>query len=244
MENKSLFSAIVLAFVLISSYFFYTDKITELELELQTTTQEYNNKLAALQATPITKKIDNSSALEVLNNQLIKAQSALKISQEKLSLVTSKTSVLGDEMSKMNDARKQVKALQGDLISTQQKLNISADKLSHLESIFTTQNTQRVAKNITRIEALKETSSGIAVTGLIVPAIGVATLVSYTTEEINNYCDNIKNTIDLENKVFNKVVSLDDQMQQKYHNQCEVSLKDKLKKSLKKLKIDQPKQSN
>ncbi|MDG2395933.1 hypothetical protein [Candidatus Thioglobus sp.] len=244
MENKSLFSAIVLAFALISGYFFYTDKMTELELELQATTQEYNNKLSALQATPVLEKIDNSSTLEALNNQLIKAQSALKISQEKLSLATSETSVLGDEMSQMSDARGKVKTLQGELQSTQQKLNLSADKLSYLESIFTTQNTQRVAKNITRIEVLKETSSGIAVTGLIVPAIGVATLVSYTTEEINNYCDNIKNTIELENKVFNKVVSLDGQMQQKYHNQCEVSLKDKLKKSLKKLKIDQPKQSN
>ena len=241
MENKSLFSAIVLTFAVISGYFFYTDKIAELEADLEATTQEYNNKLTAVQATPVLEKIDNSSTLEALNNQLIKAQSALKISQEKLSLATSETSVLGDEMSQMSDAREAVQTLQGELQSTQQKLNLSADKLSYLEGIFTTQNTQRVAKNITRIEVLKETSSGIAVTGLIVPAIGLATLVSYTTEEIDNYCDNIKNTIELENKVFNKVVSLDVPMQQKYHNQCEVSLKDKLKKGLKKLKIDQPK---
>jgi hypothetical protein len=86
-----------------------------------------------------------------------------------------------------------------------------------------------------RIDELKETSTSIAVTGLIVPAIGVVTLISYTTEEINNYCANIKNTIDLEKKVFNKVVSLDTQMQDNYHQQCEVSLKDKVKKVLKKL---------
>ena len=86
-----------------------------------------------------------------------------------------------------------------------------------------------------RISELKETTTGIVVTGIIVPAIGVATLISYTTQEIDNYCANIKNTIDLEKKVFNKVVSLDAQMQENYHQQCEVSLKDKVKKGLKKL---------
>ena len=90
-----------------------------------------------------------------------------------------------------------------------------------------------------RISELKETSTGIVVTGLIVPAIGVATLISYTAEEVNNYCANIKNTIDLEKKVFNKVVSLDAQMQDNYHQQCEVSLKDKVKEGLKKFKINQ-----
>ena len=240
MENKSLFSSIVLAFVLIAGYFFYTDKISELESELQATTQEYNIKLEALQASPKTNQ-ESLSTLETLNNQLIKAQTALKISEDKLSLVTSKTSVLGNEISQMSDARGQVKTLEGSLQSAKQKLSLSAEKISYLENIFTTQNTQRVIKNITRIKTLKETTSGIAVTGLIVPAIGVATLVSYTNEEIDNYCNNIKGTIELEQKVFGKVVSLDAEMQQGYHNQCEVSLKDRIKKSLKKLKIDQPK---
>lgn len=101
--------------------------------------------------------------------------------------------------------------------------------------MFENQNKNTVKQNITRIKELKETSSGIAVTGLIVPAIGVATLVSYTTEEIDNYCANIKNTIELENKVFGKAISLDKAMQKNYHSQCEVSLKDKIEKGLKKL---------
>ncbi|SMN15676.1 Likely vesicular transport factor Uso1p [uncultured Candidatus Thioglobus sp.] len=236
MENKSLFSSIVFAFALIAGYFFYTDKITELETEIQATTQEYNTKLDALQSTPGVNKSNDSSALEALNNQLIGARSALKIAQQKLSLVTSKTSVLGSEISQMSDARDQVKTLQGSLQSAKQKLSLSAEKVSYLEDIFTTQNTQRVIKNITRIESLKETTSGIAITGLIVPAIGIATLVSYTNEEIDNYCDNIKDTMELENKIFGKVVSLGVDMQKSYHNQCEVSLKEKIKKNLKKLR--------
>ena len=108
MENKSLFSAIVLAFTLIAGYFFYSEKLEKLEQEVASITQEYNQKLGALQSTD---KTTEHSTLEALNNQLIKAQSALKISQEKLSLATSKTSVIADEISQMSDARKQVKAL-------------------------------------------------------------------------------------------------------------------------------------
>ncbi|CAC9541460.1 hypothetical protein [uncultured Gammaproteobacteria bacterium] len=235
MENKSLFSAIVFAFALIAGYFFYTDKITELEAKIQTITQEYNTKINVLESTPDTNKSDDFSVLEALNNQLISARSALKIAQQKLSLVTSKTSVLSDEISQITDARDQMKTLQGSLQSAQQKLSLSTEKVNYLEDIFTTQNTQRVVKNITRIKVLKETTSVITITGLIVPAIGVATLVSYANEEINNYCDNIKDTMELENKVFGKVVSLDVDMQKSYHNQCEVNLKEKIKKNLRKL---------
>ena len=237
MENKSLFSAIVLAFALIAGYFFYSEKLDTLEQETAEITQEYNQKLNAFQPTKTIKNTTNNTALEALNNQLIKAQSALKISQEKLSLVTSKTSVLGDEISQMGDARTQVKTLKGSLQSVEKKLNISAEKLNYLQGVFETQNKTTVEQNIARIKELKETSSGIAITGLIVPAIGVATLISYTTEEIDNYCANIKNTIELENQVFGKIVSLDESMQKSFHNQCEISLKDKIKKGLKKLKI-------
>ena len=78
------------------------------------------------------KKESNVSALEDLNNQLIKARSALKISEEKLSLVASKTHVLGNEISQMSDARDKVKTLQGSLQSTQKKLTLSADKVQYL----------------------------------------------------------------------------------------------------------------
>jgi len=121
--------------------------------------------------------------------------------------------------------------------TSKKELVVSGEKLEHLHNIFKEQNTTQVANNLTRIATLKETTTGIAVTGFIVPAIGVATLISYTSEEIDNYCANIKNIMDLEKKVFNKVVSLDAQTQDNYHQQCEVSLKDKIKKGLKKLQI-------
>jgi len=121
MENKSLFSAIVLAFALIAGYFFYSEKLDTLEQEVEGITQEYNQKISALQPIESSNDTSNNSALEALNDQLIKAQSALKISQDKLSLATSKTSVLGDEMSQMDDARNQVKSLKGSLQSVEKK---------------------------------------------------------------------------------------------------------------------------
>ena len=237
MENKSLFSSIVLAIALVAGFFFYSEQVKELKSEIGSITQEYNTKLTALQSTPKKTSVD-VPALESLNNQLIQWRSDLKKAQAKLSLTTSKTSVLTDEISQIDDARGKVKILKGSLESAQKKLDISAEKISYLEGVFETQNKETVAQNIARIKELKETSSGIAITGLIVPAIGVATLISYTAEEIDNYCSNIQSTMSLENKIFGKVVSLDSTMQKDYHNQCEVSLKDKIKKSLKKLKIE------
>lgn len=236
MENKSLFSAIILAFTLIAGAIFYIDKTTNLEQEVKSITQEYNLKLKALQSGGIQKQTSASnslSALESLNNQLIIAQSALKKSQAKLSLTISKTSVLTNEIMQMDNARSEVKNLRNSLKSAQKKLNISAEKISYLEGIFKSQNKATIIQNIARIKDLKKTSGSIAITGLIVPAIGVATLISYTTEEINNYCTNIKNTMSLENKIFGKIVSLDTDMQKDYHYQCEISLKDRIKEILK-----------
>ncbi|MBT3195061.1 MAG: hypothetical protein HOE35_02330 [Candidatus Ruthia sp.] len=235
MENKSLFASITLSIALVAGFFFYNGQINELKQEVTSITTEYNTKISAVQSNTETKNSTNTSVLEDLNDQLVAARSALQETQKKLVLATGKSSVLDSEISQIHDARGEVKSLKGSLENTQQKLQISGEKIDYLKGIFETQNKTTVVKNMARIDELKETSTGIAVTGLIVPAIGVATLISYTTEEINNYCANIKNTIDLEEKVFNKVVSLDAQMQDNYHQQCEVSLKDKVKKGLKKL---------
>jgi len=242
MENKSLFAAISLTIVLISGFFFYNNQVSQLENEITSITTEYNSKINATQSVVKTENNTDTSIYEDLNNQLIDARSALQAAQKKLTLSTSKSSVLNDEMIQIHDARGEVKVLKGSLKSTQTslqttqyELKISDTKLDYLEDLFKSQNKQSVTKNIARIHELKDTSTGIAITGLIVPAIGVATLISYTTQEIDNYCANIKNTIDLEKKVLNKVVSLDAQMQENYHQQCEVSLKDKIKKGLKKL---------
>jgi hypothetical protein len=242
MENKSLFAAISLTIVLISGFFFYNNQVNQLENEITSITTEYNSKINAVQPVASTENNVDTSILEDLNNQLIDTRSALQAAQQKLTLATSKSSVLNDEISQIHDARGEVDVLKGSLEVTQSSLKttkkelvVSGEKLEHLHNIFKKQNTTQVTNNLTRIATLKETSTGIAVTGLIVPAIGVATLISYTTEEIDNYCANIKNTMDLEKKVFNKVVSLDAQTQDNYHQQCEVSLKDKVKKGLKKL---------
>jgi len=237
MENKSLFASITLSIALVAGFFFYNGQINELKQEVTSITTEYNTKISAVQSNTETKNSTNTSVLEDLNDQLVAARSALQETQKKLVLATGKSSVLDSEISQIHDARGEVKSLKGSLENTQQKLQISGEKIDYLKGIFETQNKTTVVKNMARIDELKETSTGIAVTGLIVPAIGVATLISYTTEEINNYCANIKNTIDLEEKVFNKVVSLDAQMQDNYHQQCEVSLKDKVKKGLKNFKL-------
>lgn len=242
MENKSLFAAISLTIVLISGFFFYNNQVNQLENEITSITTEYNSKINAVQPVASTENNVDTSILEDLNNQLIDTRSALQAAQQKLTLATSKSSVLNDEISQIHDARGEVDVLKGSLEVTQSSLKttkkelvVSGEKLEHLHNIFKEQNATQVTNNLTRIATLKETSTGIAVTGFIVPAIGVATLISYTTEEIDNYCANIKNTMDLEKKVFNKVVSLDAQTQDNYHQQCEVSLKDKVKKGLKKL---------
>jgi hypothetical protein len=242
MENKSLFAAISLTIALISGFFFYNNQVSQLENEITSITTEYNSKINAAQSVVSIDNNTDTSILEDLNNQLIDARSALQVAQQKLTLATSKSSVLNDEMIQIHDARVEVKVLKGSLKNTQnslqttqQELKLSDTKLDYLKDLFKSQNKTTVIKNMARISELKETSTGIVVSGLIVPAISVATLISYTAQEIDNYCANIKNTMDLEKKVFNKVVSLDAQMQNNYHQQCEVSLKDKIKKGLKKL---------
>ena len=232
MENKSLFASIILTLILVSGFFFYNDQVSGLENEIDSITVEYNSKIEALQPNNTHEEEIQISTLEDLNSQLVSTRSALREAQQKLLLATSKTSVLDSEISQIHDARGKVKVLEGSLKNTQQELELSGIKLDYLESVFKLQNKATIKKNIARIKELKETSTGIVVTGFIVPAVGVATLISYTVEEIHNYCGNIKNTIDLEEKVFGKIISLDAEMQNNYHQQCVVSLKDKIKEGL------------
>jgi hypothetical protein len=128
MENKSLFAAISLTIVLISGFFFYNNQVSQLEDEITSITTEYNSKISAVQSTPNIENKANTSILEDLNNQLITARSALQEAQQKLTLATSKSSVLDSEISQINDARGEVKVLKGSLENTQQKLQISGEK--------------------------------------------------------------------------------------------------------------------
>ena len=218
MENKSPFFAAVLAITLIAGYFFYDDKITKLEAEVSDIANEYNEKTVEVKSDVITT--DSANILEDLNNQLIKVRSELQITQEKLSLATGKTSVLGDEMSQMHDARGKVKSLNTSLEGTEQALNLSDKKLIQLKKIFEKQNKENIQNNLQRIYDLEDTAKSIAVTGLILPIVGVATLYAYTNKETENYCKNIQNTINLEKKVFGRTVSINDEMKQLYQTRC------------------------
>jgi hypothetical protein len=218
MENKSPFFVAVLAITLIVGYFFYDDKITKLEAEVNKIFNEYNEKIVEVKTDVITT--DNTSTLEDLNNQLIRVRSELQKTQEKLSLATGKTSVLGDEMSQMHDARGKVKSLSSSLDGAEQALNLSDKKLTQLKNIFEKQNKINIQNNLQRIYDLEDTAKGIAITGLILPVVGVATLFAYANKEIKNYCKNIQNTISLEKKVFGRTVSINDKMKQLYQTRC------------------------
>lgn len=218
MENKSPFFVAVLAVTLIAGYFFYDDKITKLEAEVSYISNEHNEKIVEVKSGVIT--IDNTSALEDLNDQLIKVRSVLQKTQEKLSLTTGKTSVLGDEISQMHDARGEVKSLSASLEGAEQALNLSDKKLTQLKNIFEKQNKTNIQNNLQRIYDLEDSAKSIAITGLIVPAIGVATLIAYTNKETENYCKNIQNTINLEKKIFGKTVSINDEMKQLHQTRC------------------------
>ncbi|BAF61499.1 hypothetical protein [Candidatus Vesicomyidisocius calyptogenae] len=216
MENKSLFSSIALIITLIIGYFIHNNQVIQLNNKISNLKQEYNVKQIA--KFPVT--IRNSDTLENLNKQLIKTHSELKKAQDKLSLETSKGHVLNDEILQINNARIEIIDLKYLLTSIQKKLQTSDEKLKYLEGIFEEQNKNIITKNIAHIKKLKEASTSIVVTGLIVPAIGIATLISYTSEEIQNYCNNIKNTMNLEYKVFGKVISLNKNMRINYLQQC------------------------
>ena len=248
MENKPLFLIITLSVTLIVGFFFYSNKVAELENAFSATTNEPDSKVSRAENSTTNNDDASHSALTLddLDQQIIMLQSELTATKKALSLANSKSYVLSDEISKIEDARSEVDNLKGSLQSTQQSLNqtqdllkISDKKLNHLKNVFEQQNQSIVKRNFERISALKETSTGIAVTGVIVPVIGVATLVSYTVEEIENYCQNIKNTMSLEKKVLGEIVSLDEQMQKNYHTQCVVSLKDKVKETIKDIQIAQ-----
>ncbi len=192
----------------------------------------------------------NILTLDELNNQLIIARSALQVAQQKSSLASSKSTVLTDEISQIKDSRGQVKSLKTSLEKSQQKLQVadnnlkdsnqklqvsdkklqvsdkklqvSSQELGYLQRVFESQNKNIASNNIARITELQKSAVGIGIGGLLIPVVGAAMLVNYTVQEVNNYCANIKNIIDLEEKVFKKVVSLDTKMQQAYHQKCVV----------------------
>ncbi len=252
MNNKLLFTSITLVLALIVGFFAHNQQVAQLEQKIDVIINEYDAEIKAvhLNANANNNIVDgninpNISTLENLNNQLIKARSDLQIAQQKLLLSNAKSSVLTDEVSQIKDTRGKVKLLKASLkksekklqvsdqklkISNQklktsdQKLKTSDQKLGYLQRVFRAQNKDIVNNNISRITELQGSAAGIGVAGLLIPVAGVAMLTTYTVKEVNNYCANIKNIIDLDKKVFKKVVSLDAQMQDNYHQKCIVGL--------------------
>ncbi|RUM83586.1 MAG: hypothetical protein DSZ17_02180 [Candidatus Thioglobus sp.] len=99
-------------------------------------------------------------------------------------------------------------------------MNLSDKKLTQLKNIFEEQNKTNIQNNLQRIYDLEDSAKSIAITGLILPVVGVAALIAYTNKETENYCKNIQNTISLEKKVFGKTVSINDEMKQLYQTRC------------------------
>ena len=236
MQNKSLFAAIVLTIALFFTYSFYSDKVDTLNQEITQITSEYNNKLSALN-NQVSSSEDSSKtdvpALERLNQQLVEAREQLHQAQQQLRQTNSTSSVVSHEIKQADNAKNEVKVLKGSLESTQAQLKLSDEKVAQLQALFKAQHTEQANKILERISTLKETSAGIAVSGLIVPVVGAATLASYAIKEIDNYCQNIENILSLEKQVFGQVVSLDQTMQQAYHQQCVVTLKEKIQNRIK-----------
>ncbi len=236
MNNKSLFAAIALTVALFFTYSFYSNKVADLSQEITQITQEYNSKLSTLNGV-ISTDSDNAAAdlpaLERLSQQLIEAREQLHQAQQQLRQTNNTSSVLTHEIQQAADARDEVKVLKGSLESAQAQLKLSDEKVALLQELFKAQHTEQTNKTLARITDLKETSTGIAMSGLIVPVVGAATLAAYAIEEIDNYCQNIEGILSLEKQVFGQVVSLDEAMQQAYHQQCVVSLEDKIKGGIK-----------
>ncbi len=241
MENKSLFAAMTLSVALVATVIFYQQTTTQLKTKIKHLNAASVPKDIVLEPCPEVKSTDNIkvstvptpqfSTLDEINNQLINTRTLLKQTQQKLLLATSKSQVLEDEMAQMRDVRPKIKTLQNSLKSTQQKLKQANKKMHHFTKMLKSQNKTIAGKNIVRIQELKKTSTGIAVGGLLVPAVGLTILAAHTIEEINNYCANIKNIITTEKKLFGKTISLDKKMLDNYRQQCSVSLKKEPKAS-------------
>lgn len=230
MNNKSLFVSIILSLALMFGFFFHKQEIRQFKQKINAITNNYNAEINATNRNTKTDNYtDNTNALmlENLNNQLITVNSALKKAQQKSSLQSSKSSVLTNEISQIKDTRNKVKSLKTSLKKSTQKLRvfdeklkISDKKLDYLQRVFESQNKKIADHNLQRITQLQDYAAGIGISGLLMPLVGVAMLTSYTIKEIDNYCANIKNIINLEEQVFKKVVSLDAKMQQDYRQKC------------------------
>lgn len=241
----------LLSIIIILLVIFFNQKITALQNENTPTSQGYPAKVAVTQIAPKPAEKTNYKELESLNAQLIEAKNKIQTLEQKIGLNSVKTFVLKDEMQQNTQAKQAIKTLKNtvdetkkSLTKTTRKLNKTTDdfnkakaaliskadhkKLQELKSIvkvFQKKNKEIIQNNIERITTLKEASGGILITGAIIPIIGAATLIAYATQEIGNYCQNIKDNIALEKQLFGKVLSLDEKTKENYQAQCQTDFK-------------------
>lgn len=188
--------------------------------------KELEKKTVIAKATPkvlddeIAQNQRNKAQIKLLQNQLKDAESDLQAKIDEFRQIqielASKNPPKPDDIAAIKNAPTVVSKTKQVSAADRAKVQ----ELTSLIEVFQEQNKSLIQKNIGRISTLKSTSSGIAISAAIIPAVGIATLISFTIEEIKNYCQSIQDAIDLEKNIFSKTISLDPQTYANYHRQC------------------------
>jgi len=222
MEKKVNIASLLLIIALIASYFFFLDKIETLESQL-TVTDTVESERAVITDPPIL-----ASQLDDINNQLIDVRSELRTTQQKLIVSASKSTVLEDELAQTKEKIKAFQPIEQELEDAKKalklselKLQTSAENHNQLQADFAKQNKAFINRSLDRIKLLNQTSSGVSMTASAVPFVGVAALIVYTQDQTKKSCEDIKDIIDNENKVFGETLSLEPDMLAEYQEKCD-----------------------
>ena len=222
MEKKVNIASLLLIIALIASYFFFLDKIETLESQL-TVTDTVESERAVITDPPIL-----ASQLDDINNQLIDVRSELRTTQQKLIVSASKSAVLEDELAQTKEKIKAFQPIKQELEEAKKALKLSELKLqtsvedhNQLQADFAKQNKAFINRSLDRIKLLNQTSSGVSMTASAVPFVGVAALIVYTQDQTKKSCEDIKDIIDNENKVFGETLSLEPAMLAEYQEKCD-----------------------
>jgi len=222
--QKANIASAVLIIALISSFYFFQNKIDALESQLSSTeveaVEDENN--IAPNVSPIESQLDD------LNNQLIITRGELFHVQQKLILSASKTVVLEDKLKQSNNNLKAIQPIKQELKDTKIALELSElelqgsnEKHSQLANSFITQNEVTINRSLDRIKLLSQTASGATMTVSAVPFVGVAALIVYTRDQTKKSCEEINAIIVNEQQIFGNTTSLTPNMLNEYESQCQ-----------------------
>ena len=224
MIQKANIASAVLIIALISSFYFFQNKIDALESQLSSTeveaVEDENN--IAPNVSPIESKFDD------LSNQLIITRGELFHVQQKLILSASKTVALEDKLKQSNNNLKAIQPIKQELKDTKIALELSElelqgsnEKHSQLANSFITQNEVTINRSLDRIKLLSQTASGATMTVSAVPFVGVAALIVYTQDQTKKSCEEINAIIVNEQQIFGNTTSLTPNMLNEYESQCQ-----------------------